>query len=1195
MRRHRLPWQRAVLLALLLLGVAVRGEPLHAQQGHGLRKVILYAGDERGRAALAARGAQPIGDYGAYSLWQVPEGGAADLSAAGLAARPELDQLLLREATLDTRSVELGATSAAGHGRQFYLVQFAGPVRDEWLADLRATGAQVVAYVPHDGYVIWGDEGVRAQIAARVASRVEYQWHGPYRPAYRLAGALRCMLADSQAPAGELVDPGCDPSARAEAADVVVQIWDHDASQGTVNEVLAQAEAVLREPYAALGYRYLTVRLPVSALAPVAARADVLNVESYQAPLMLDERQGQIMAGHLAAGGTAPSGPGYLSWLRDTIGFPQQRDAYPIVDVIDDGSTDHPDYYQAPPLSFLSRLRYARNLTSDASPRSLGGHGPLNLSIVGGYNAIEDAAPGIYEDDLDYQYGLGISPYGRMASTKVFNDDGYWDYAGSYADLIAGSYRAGARISNSSWGIPGDAYTVDNQQFDALTRDADPQALGNQGMIHVFSGGNEPDRLSYPGSAKNVIAVGASENVRPAGTDGCGLEPVDADSAQDIARFSSRGPTADGRVKPDIVAPGTHVQGASSQEPGYAAWNPLGVCDRYWPGGQSYYTWSSGTSHAAPAVAGALSLIQAYLAQGMGGELLPSPSPAMLKAYLLNSGRRLIGDGTGGIYESLPSVTQGWGLADLGRAFDGVPRLLIDQDVLIERSGQQAMFSGLVANTSKALRVTLAWTDAPGTPSAAPWVNDLDLEVIAGGQTYRGNVFFGSTSIAGTGYEFDRRNNVEAIYIPAGVSGSFAVRVTGYNIAGDGVPGNGDPTDQDFALVIYNGVRDFQLEASPSLGQVCGAGAFTYTVSATAMPAYDQTVSLAHSAPPPGGGITLAPTTGTPPFDAALRVTAGAATPAGRYTVTVTGSSAGAPVRTVAVRLDVDTVAPLGAPAPIGPADAISGVPLRPTFSWQPVPGVRAYQLQVAGDAAFAGLALNALVEGTTYQPGGALHKDTAYHWRVAARNGCGALFSASRTFTTVNQVTVFYDTLEGGTGAWTASNTVGTTRWMLSDEHHYSPLHAWHVAPDPVPADARLALARPFAVTGTTTLRFWHRYDTQSGADGGVLEISVDGGPWQDLRERITTGGYDRQLSGVPSNPLNGRWAWSGNSGGWREVTVDLGAYAGGSARIRFRWGSDDSAGGLEGWYVDDVRLTEIWPPSRAKLYLPFVARNAR
>jgi hypothetical protein len=1176
------PWRKAILFCLLLLGAAVRGEPLHAQEEGGAQKVILYAGDEAGRAALNVQAAQLIADYGAFSLWQVPQGGTADLSAAGLATRPELDQLLLREATLDTRSVELGAASAAGEGEQFYLVQFAGPVRDEWLADLRSTGAQVVAYVPYDGYVVWGGENARAQIVARVTSRAEYGWHGPYRPAYRLAGALRCVAADA---AGEPVDPSCDPSLRTDTVDVVVQVWDHTGVEQTVNEVLAQAEAILREPYAMLGYRYFTVRLPALALVPLAARADVLNVEPYRAPVMLDERQGQIMAGHLAVGGTVPSGPGYLDWITSTIGFPQQRNAYPIVDVIDDGSTDHLDFYQAPPLAFLSRLRYERNLTSDPSPRSLGGHGPINLSIVGGY----PADPGVGRDGAGYLYGLGISPFGSIASTKVFNDEGNWDYAGSYADLIAGSYRAGARISSNSWGVPGDVYTVADQQFDALTRDADPQALGNQAMIHVFAGGNEPDQLTYPASAKNVIGVGASENVRPDGTDGCGFGPTEADNAQDIASFSSRGPTADGRAKPDIVAPGTHIQGAASQEPGYAGWNPLGVCNRYWPVGQTLYTWSSGTSHAAPAVAGALSLIQVYLDRGMGGELLPSPSPAMLKAYLLNTGRRLVGDGTGGAYASLPDVAQGWGLVDLGRAFDGVPRLLIDQDVLIDHSGQQATFTGMVANTGKALRVTLAWTDVPGAPFAASWVNDLDLEVIAGGQIYHGNVFFGSTSLPGTGYEFDRRDNVEAVYIPAGVSGPLTVRVTGYNIAGDGVPGNGDPTDQDFALVIYNGARDFELEVAPSLGQVCGAGTLTYTVSASALPAYGETVSLTYSVPPPAGGITLAPAAGTPPFDASLQVTAGDTTPSGHYTVTIT--SVGTPARAVSVGLDVDRGAPTGAPALASPGDGISGVALRPTFSWQAVSGVRAYQLQLASDPAFASPVIDALVEGTSYQLEDELNEDTVYYWRVAARNGCGMTFSAPRALVTVNQVSVFYDAMEGGAGAWTVSNPLYTTQWALLDEHYHSPLHAWHMDPGPVLADARLAMAQPFAVSATTTLHFWQRYDTQTGSDGGVLEISVNGGPWQDLGEHIVAGGYDRQLSGG-SNALAGRWAWSGNSGGWRAVEVDLSAYAGSSARVRYRWGSDDTFGGLEGWYVDDVHVIETRPPSQAKVYLPFVAR---
>jgi hypothetical protein len=89
-----------------------------------------------------------------------------------------------------------------------------------------------------------------------------------------------------------------------------------------------------------------------------------------------------------------------------------------------------------------------------------------------------------------------------------------------------------------------------------------------------------------------------------------------------------------------------------------------------------------------------------------------------------------------------------------------------------------------------------------------PWVNDLDLEVVIGGATvYRGNNFLGSESYPGG--EPDRRNNVESVFIPAGaipegISGNFTVKVRAMNIAGDGVPGDENLTDQDFALVIYN-------------------------------------------------------------------------------------------------------------------------------------------------------------------------------------------------------------------------------------------------------------------------------------------------------------------------------------------------------------------------------------------------------
>jgi hypothetical protein len=101
--------------------------------------------------------------------------------------------------------------------------------------------------------------------------------------------------------------------------------------------------------------------------------------------------------------------------------------------------------------------------------------------------------------------------------------------------------------------------------------------------------------------------------------------------------------------------------------------------------------------------------------------------------------------------------------------------------------------------------VTLAWTDAPGFSAFAPWVNDLDLEVTINGQVYRGNNFKGQVSQPDG--EPDTRNNIEGVWLPAGTVGTFVLRIRATNIAGDGVPGNTDLSDQDFALAIYNAER----------------------------------------------------------------------------------------------------------------------------------------------------------------------------------------------------------------------------------------------------------------------------------------------------------------------------------------------------------------------------------------------------
>lgn len=252
----------------------------------------------------------------------------------------------------------------------------------------------------------------------------------------------------------------------------------------------------------------------------------------------------------------------------------------------------------------------------------------------------------------------------------------------------------------------------------------------------------------------------------------------------------------------------------------------------------------------------------------------------------------MTGVGAGG---NLPSNSQGMGRMDLGRAFDGVQRLGTDQTQTFGSTGQTFQVTGSVATTSQPFRVTLAWSDAPGPTTGSPVVNNLDLEVTINGQTFRGNVFSGANSA--TGSVADPRNNAESVFLPAGTSGNFTVTVRAANIAGDGVPGNADTTDQDFALVIYNGVSG--PPPPPTIGVSPASLSFTATAGGS-NPA-NQTISITNT----GGGtldwtasddapwLTVSPASGTAPSTLTASVDISGLT-AGTYNGTITISATGA-------------------------------------------------------------------------------------------------------------------------------------------------------------------------------------------------------------------------------------------------------------------------------------------------------------
>ncbi|HEV8484840.1 MAG TPA: S8 family serine peptidase [Blastocatellia bacterium] len=786
---------------------------------------LMVPSENRGDESVFARTSQTdeIADYGSFKLLALNQTVLDEEPPGSRSAsvRDDLNVLFLRSGAIDTTSNDapgelLGLGGPAGgigsvtgktafktgdiepaksdnSHQKLRLVQFIGPVKREWLDRLRSSGVELVAYLPNNAYLVYGDEPARSQLlgdARNAQSRGEgfVQWEGPFLDQYKIHPALAAHATGN--PNAEVT--------------VAVQIAHLERDQGVgagqdTSAAIGLASAVIGDAYQVLGFTNLKIRIHADRIAAVAALANVVNVEPWVPPVLLDERAAQICAGALTADGKQPSGPGYLSWLQSR-GF-NSKFAFAI-DVSDSGidrgsiASDklHPDFLDS---AKQSRVSYARDYTSELDPSDQAGHGTINASIAAGGNTSTDASA---HDSDNFNYGLGVAPFALIGVSKIFQADGTFDLIDPYTKLISEAYRDGARISSNSWSAITNSYTIDSQEYDTRARDAVPAQAGNQEMVICFAAGNSgaDERIGSPGTGKNLISVGASESFRKTGTDGCGVKDTDADSALDMAFFSSGGKVDDGRMKPDLAAAGTHIQGAASQHPDF---NGTGVCGDldglYFPKGQTLYTWSSGTSHSTPAVAGAAALTRQFFLN-----LGEQPSAALVKALLLNTTTYMTGALASG---DLPQKRQGWGLLDLGRAFDTTPKVFINQSQTFTDSGQEFVFTGEVKDPTRPFRVTLAWTDAPGFSAFAPWVNDLDLEVTINGQTYRGNNFKGQQSQPEG--EPDTRNNVEGVWLPAGTVGTFVLRVRATNIAGDGVPGNSDLSDQDFALVIYNAER----------------------------------------------------------------------------------------------------------------------------------------------------------------------------------------------------------------------------------------------------------------------------------------------------------------------------------------------------------------------------------------------------
>jgi subtilisin family serine protease len=755
--------------------------------------------------------------------------GIASSVIFGAPAPPSSTVIHLNTGTIDTRSSEAQSRRVAlarSSGKRLHLVQAGGPIQPEWLDALKKQGVRIIDYIPDNTYLVYGDSSALQNLPLTPAIAKRLHWNAELKSSEKIHPDARR-------------NPDKNRSLATPTGAYTIQlVLDPDTNAETIALIDAVKEAPISRYRQVRHYINFVVRLPDDTLDGIASQPDVVSITPYFEPKKHDERQAQIVAGNIS--GNEPSGPGYLAWLN-SVGFSQEQFtasgfAINISDSgIDNGSTNanHFGLYTGGNTGLPSRVIYNRiegapNIGSTL--QGCDGHGTINAHIIGGYNNLSELP---HIDSSGYHYGLGIAPFVKLGSSVIFD---YVNFTNpDYSDLISRAYRDGARISSDSWGADNfGGYDADAQEYDALVRDAQPSdaavsTAGNQEMTIVFAAGNSgpnAQTIGSPGTAKNVITVGAAENVHSHaitnggnsffGLDGCSTGDGGANNINDIIGFSSRGPTSDDRKKPEIVAPGTHITGGIAQSnrtmsgngTALACFNGTGVCalpgsgttgntNNFFPLGQQWYSTSSGTSHSTPAVAGGVALIrQHFINQGRN-----APSPAMVKAYLINAARYMTGTSAN---DSLWSNNQGMGGMNLGTAFDATPRVLRDQEPLdkFTASGQTRAYAVAITTNDKPFRVTLSWTDAPGSTLGAAYNNDLNLTVSINGQLYRGNVFDGAFSV--TGGSGDPRNNTESVFLPAGTTGLASVVVTAFNLNSDGVPNEAPVIDQDYALVIYN-------------------------------------------------------------------------------------------------------------------------------------------------------------------------------------------------------------------------------------------------------------------------------------------------------------------------------------------------------------------------------------------------------
>jgi hypothetical protein len=738
-------------------------------------------------ATLAGTG-QLIASYDAFTVLRLDEAAARRLARQYPSeditdqyrlplGGTEVDPLAAAPATPRLRSaVKSASVDAAPH---HYLVQFIGPVKAAWVTALKRAGAVVRHPTSGFGYVVRAN----GEALARIRQLPYVRWSGQLPHADRVAPALGPEAATPT------------PRRRVVAGALTVDTF----AATDLPRIAQEAEA--------LGFKVTARDKAASRLSldidgtPTQIRQRVKALSAVHGVRWIGQRVIPRTSNNKAAGLLAQTGA--ASAPPSGLGLSGQGEIIGICDTgLDSGdaSAIHPDFagrvlaIKSYPITPYWASYVTNPGANDGAADLDSGHGTHVAGSVLGSGAASAAGPArisgmapaaklvfqAVEQEMRWKPGVPSSTSAERYILAGIPDN--------LQPLFSHAFGLGARIHSNSWGggDPG-AYDAQCTQFDTFV-------WKNKDMCFVIAAGNDgsdpdasgvadgkvnPGSVSSPGTAKNCITVGACENLRPefnSETYG-GWWPDDfpkaplkddpmADNPQQVVAFSSRGPTNDGRVKPDVVAPGTWILSTRSTR---IATNNFGW-GAYTPN-HSYF-FMGGTSMATPLTAGCVALLREHLRKKRG---IASPTAALLKATLIAGAERLPGQAAA---KALLDSAQGFGRVNIERSLRG---LQLSSEGAGLRTGQISTSTLTLGAKSTTLRIVLAYSDYPG----AGLINNLNLIVTSpAGKRHVGNQ--GGNSLVA-----DSKNNVEVVQVANAAAGNWKIDVVASNVS---------QGPQDFAL-----------------------------------------------------------------------------------------------------------------------------------------------------------------------------------------------------------------------------------------------------------------------------------------------------------------------------------------------------------------------------------------------------------